>query len=170
MKAANPGFFGRSGSQSFPFVRCAPFFNWANSRTLRRKSLSFELAAYTRSTARAVTSLGRVTASSALLSWRSVDRRVFNGWLALSAAERDEFEKVVREYNAASSTQQRELRESSNDCVMKMQTGPLWGRVDVRVAVDSLRGFLHRASSASKSACFAGRSAWGRRADRKSVV
>ena len=52
-------------------------------------------------------------------------RRIFNGWLALSAAERDEFEKAAKEYNAASSTQQRELKESSQDRVMKMQTGPL---------------------------------------------
>lgn len=52
-------------------------------------------------------------------------RRVFNGWLALSTDERDEFEKAVKEYNATPSTKQRELRESSQDRVLKMQTGPL---------------------------------------------
>jgi hypothetical protein len=54
-------------------------------------------------------------------------RRVFNGWLALTVAERDEFDKALKEYNAASSTKQRELRESSHDRVIKMQTGPLSG-------------------------------------------
>lgn len=53
-------------------------------------------------------------------------RRVFHGWLELSAAERDEFEKAIREYNAAYPTKQRELRESA-DRVIKMQTGPLTG-------------------------------------------
>jgi len=52
-------------------------------------------------------------------------RRVFNGWLALNAAERAEFDKAVKEYNAESLTKQRELRESLHDRVMKMQTGPL---------------------------------------------
>ena len=52
-------------------------------------------------------------------------RRVFNGWLELSATEREEFAKAVREYNAETFTKQRELRESTQDRVMKMQTGPL---------------------------------------------
>lgn len=52
-------------------------------------------------------------------------KRVFNGWLALSATERDEFEKAVREYNASTSTKQKELRETFSDRVQKMQTGPL---------------------------------------------
>jgi hypothetical protein len=52
-------------------------------------------------------------------------KRVFNGWLALTTAEREEFEKAVREYNTSTSTKQQQLRESSSDRVMKMQTGPL---------------------------------------------
>lgn len=51
--------------------------------------------------------------------------RVFNGWLALFADERADFEKAVREYNAASSTKQQQLKESTRDRVIKVQTGPL---------------------------------------------
>jgi hypothetical protein len=51
--------------------------------------------------------------------------RVFNGWLALSEAERSEFEKAVREYNATPMEKRARLRESTRDHVTKMQTGPL---------------------------------------------
>jgi len=52
-------------------------------------------------------------------------KRVFNGWLVLSADERAEFEKAVRDYHSSTSTKQRELRETFSDRVQKMQTGPL---------------------------------------------
>jgi hypothetical protein len=52
-------------------------------------------------------------------------RRVFNGWLALSEAERIEFEQAMKEFNGATPTKQRELRETFQDRVTKMQTGPL---------------------------------------------
>lgn len=55
----------------------------------------------------------------------SKTERVFNGWLALSPAERRDFEKAVRDYNNGTSTKQEELRESVRDHVTKMQTGPL---------------------------------------------
>jgi hypothetical protein len=52
-------------------------------------------------------------------------KRVFNGWLALSDAERDEFKKARKEYKEATPTKQQQLRESSRDQIQKMQTGPL---------------------------------------------
>lgn len=51
--------------------------------------------------------------------------RVFNGWLALSEAEREEFKKAKKEYKEATLAKQQQLRESSRDRVVKMQTGPL---------------------------------------------
>jgi hypothetical protein len=51
-------------------------------------------------------------------------KRVFRGWLELSSTEREEFQKAIDEYNRASETRKRELRESY-DRVIKMQTGPL---------------------------------------------
>jgi hypothetical protein len=50
---------------------------------------------------------------------------VFNGWLALSDDEREEFKKAKKEYKEGSATRQQQLRESVR--VLKMQTGPLSG-------------------------------------------
>jgi hypothetical protein len=52
-------------------------------------------------------------------------RRVLNGWMALNATERADFERAVRDYNTTSYTKQEELRESVHDRVIKVQTGPL---------------------------------------------
>lgn len=51
--------------------------------------------------------------------------RVFNGWLALSATERAEFDRAVRDYNNGSTSKQQEIRESTREHLTKMQTGPL---------------------------------------------
>ena len=51
--------------------------------------------------------------------------RVFNGWLALTENERNDFEKAVREYQAAPIDKRARLRESTRDHATKMQTGPL---------------------------------------------
>ena len=52
-------------------------------------------------------------------------KRVFNGWLALTEAERTEFEKAVKEYDAAPSEKKQLVRKSNSDRIMQMQTGPL---------------------------------------------
>jgi hypothetical protein len=49
---------------------------------------------------------------------------VFNGWLELSQAERDEFENAVREYNSGTYQKRVQLTESTRG-VAKMETGPL---------------------------------------------
>jgi hypothetical protein len=52
-------------------------------------------------------------------------KRVFNGWLALSDAERTEFDKAMKEYAAAPLEKKQQLRKSTSDRIMQMQTGPL---------------------------------------------
>ncbi len=51
--------------------------------------------------------------------------RVFNGWLALSQAEKIEFAKAVKEYNEAASEKRQLFEKTARDRAMKMQTGPL---------------------------------------------
>jgi len=54
-------------------------------------------------------------------------RTVFNGWLNLTVGERQELEAAVRRFNTSTETERRQLRESTRDSVMKMDTGPLGG-------------------------------------------
>lgn len=52
-------------------------------------------------------------------------KQVFNGWLALSDTERNAFKEAERQYETGSHEKRNQLKESTRDSVMKMQTGPL---------------------------------------------
>ena len=54
-------------------------------------------------------------------------RRVFNGWLALSDSERNEFDAAAREFRTSTESTKREVRESTRNRVEKMDTGPVGG-------------------------------------------
>ena len=49
---------------------------------------------------------------------------VFNGWLQLSQAERQQFQIGVQDFNTGTQEKKVELTESTRG-VMKMETGPL---------------------------------------------
>jgi hypothetical protein len=55
-------------------------------------------------------------------------RKVFNGWLNLTIGERQELQAAILRFNTSTDSEQRQLRESVRDSVMKMDTGPLGGR------------------------------------------
>jgi hypothetical protein len=61
--------------------------------------------------------------------------RVFNGWLALTEAERDELDKAVREYKATPIEKRARLRESTRDRATKCKLAH-WDKV-VPAAADN---------------------------------
>jgi hypothetical protein len=54
-------------------------------------------------------------------------RRVVRGWLHLSPEERQEFDAEVQRFQKSGSGEQRNLSESIDAAVNKMQTGPMGG-------------------------------------------
>jgi len=52
-------------------------------------------------------------------------KKVFNGWLGLTAEERREFETAIRDYNNAADSRRVDIRESVRKSATRMETGPL---------------------------------------------
>lgn len=52
-------------------------------------------------------------------------QRVFNGWLALTEAERRDFADAERRYVQSTGAGRQQIQESTRSSVVKLQTGPL---------------------------------------------